>query len=884
MNQLSIIIPTMNEADNIEPLLSRIFKVVSYPMEVIVVDDGSTDGTRERVLDWQSKFPVRLLARDDEKGLAGAVAAGAKLARGDIVVVMDADLSHPPEAINRLVEPIIDGAFDFVVASRYAQGGSTPGWPLSRRICSRFATLLAWPLTDVRDPMSGFFAIRRERIMALQSHVAGFKVGLELIVQGGDSIRVAEIPIEFHDRRSGASKFSLHVMLAYLRQLMTLSGGNLSMVSGVRFGLVGLLGVITDLSLFHVLSSNGLGLGVAHIMSFLAATLVNYILNARWSFPRNNRAISHADRRRQYLAFLTVALLALFLRGGILAVLIELFALPAQAAILVAIGAAAVVNYLGSAFLVFPRRGVGLCRDVRWRVLTLGVFGYLLLLRVVYLGMPELLREEAYYWNYAQHLNIGYLDHPPMVAWIIWISTTLMGDSEFSIRIGAFFCWLITAFFSFKLTRNLFDKSTAFRAVLLLSTLPFFFCTGLVMTPDAPLVACWAGAIYFLERAMIGERRLAWWGVGVCIGLGMLSKYTIALLCPATLLFLLLDTRARRWLSAPEPYAAILLAIFLFLPVIIWNANHNWASFVFQGTRRLHHSFNFSLHELVGSVVLLLTPTGILTVLSMVLSKRAIKRGHNRTQETSERRKNKFASILTLLPLSVFVIFSLARAAKVHWTGPAWLVMIPFMAMYMAKEGNPDNRRFPGCVHRAWPATIVTLLLIYGAMLHYLVLGLPGLPYYGRNPLVGWRYLGRQVSMIEDAIEERTGREPLVVGMDKYRIASELAFYRTKAADDLRDQLSNEGVLYTAGPHLFGKNSLMYDYWYPAHNYKNTDMILVSDKIGDLVDSHVLSHFRKAGKVEEIVVRKNGLSVSRYYYRFVEGYSRLRGKVASGSI
>lgn len=404
------------------------------------------------------------------------------------------------------------------------------------------------------------------------------------------------------------------------------------------------------------------------------------------------------------------------------------------------------------------------------------------------------------------------------------------------------------------------------------------------MTPDAPLVACWAGALYFLERAMLGERRLAWWGVGVFVGFGMLSKYTIALLGPATLLFLLLDTRARRWLSAPEPYAAILVAILLFLPVIIWNANHNWASFVFQSTRRLRHSFNFSLHELVGSVLLLLTPTGILAVLSIVVSKMAAKEGDNRSQKASVGRKNKFAVILAVLPLSVFFIFSLTRTVKVNWTGPLWLVTVPFMAMYMAKGVNFESRRLLGYVHRAWPGTIVTVLLIYGAMLHYLVLGLPGLPYSSKNPLVGWKDLGRQVARIEDAIEERTGREPLVVGLDKYRIASELAFYRTRAEDNPGNQLSNEGVLYTAGRHFFGRKSLMYDYWYPADKYENTDMILVSDKISDLVDPHVLSHFRNTGKIKEIVVGKNGLHVSRYYYRFVEDYSCAGGEVTSKSI
>ena len=107
------------------------------------------------------------------------------------------------------------------------------------------------------------------------------------------------------------------------------------------------------------------------------------------------------------------------------------------------------------------------------------------------------------------------------------------------------------------------------------------------MTPDAPLTAAWGGALYFLERALIGNRRAAWWGVGVCVGLGMLSKYTIALLAPATLLFILLDPGSRRWLWQPGPYVAALVATLFFSPVIVWNALNDWASFAFQSTGRM---------------------------------------------------------------------------------------------------------------------------------------------------------------------------------------------------------------------------------------------------------------------------------------------------------
>ena len=106
--------------------------------------------------------------------------AGAKTAKGSIVVVMDADLSHPPEAIPKLVEPIAADTHDMVIGSRYISGGATQGWPLARLICSRIATLLAWPFTDVRDPMSGFFSIRRNFVADIEKKVTGFKIGLEM--------------------------------------------------------------------------------------------------------------------------------------------------------------------------------------------------------------------------------------------------------------------------------------------------------------------------------------------------------------------------------------------------------------------------------------------------------------------------------------------------------------------------------------------------------------------------------------------------------------------------------------------------------------------------------------------------------------------------------
>ncbi len=166
-------------------------------------------------------------------------------------------------------------------------------------------------------------------------------------------------------------------------------------------------------------------------------------------------------------------------------------------------------------------------------------------------------------------------DHPPMVAWLISFGTMLFGDTEFGIRVGATMSWLVTAYFMHRFTSDLFGRMSAFLALLLLSVLPSSSRLGQLTTPDAPLTAAWSAALYFLHRAIVADRPKAWLGAGVSIGLGMLSKYTIALLGPAALVFLIVDPRSRRWLSTKWPYICAGVVATLFSPVIAWNANHD---------------------------------------------------------------------------------------------------------------------------------------------------------------------------------------------------------------------------------------------------------------------------------------------------------------------
>lgn len=220
--RLSVVVPTYNEAGNIGLLLERLFETFrrsGLAGEVVVADDESPDGTAdvaERVLAGRG----RVLRRTGRRGLAPAVVDGFAAAKGDLLCVMDADLSHPPEAVAAMAGALEAGA-DLAVGSRYVPGGGVEGWPWRRRLFSRAACLAARPLTAVRDATSGFFCLRRSVIEGLALDPSGFKIGLEVFVRGKYN-RFVEIPIVFRDRCEGESKLGGGVVLQYFLQLMRL--------------------------------------------------------------------------------------------------------------------------------------------------------------------------------------------------------------------------------------------------------------------------------------------------------------------------------------------------------------------------------------------------------------------------------------------------------------------------------------------------------------------------------------------------------------------------------------------------------------------------------------------------------------------------------------
>lgn len=215
---ISIVVPTYNEAGSITILAERLATALSgRHWELVVVDDGSPDGTAAIAEGLAPRLPLRVLRRAGKAGLASAVIAGFGTARGDIFVVMDADLSHPPELVPKLVDAIVGGA-DLAVGSRYVRGGGTEDWPLRRRLVSRAACLLGSALVPVRDATSGFFALRRDAIGGVKLNGIGFKIGFEVIARARYK-KVVEVPYVFRDRELGRSKFGRREVGQYLVQI-----------------------------------------------------------------------------------------------------------------------------------------------------------------------------------------------------------------------------------------------------------------------------------------------------------------------------------------------------------------------------------------------------------------------------------------------------------------------------------------------------------------------------------------------------------------------------------------------------------------------------------------------------------------------------------------
>lgn len=356
---ISIIVPTYQECENIPFLLEAIAavkKTHGMTLEVLFMDDNSRDGSVEAVqnagFDW-----ARMIVRTERPGLSEAVIDGFKAAQYPILVCMDCDLSHPPEKIPQMVLGLATGQ-QFVIGSRYVPGGSTDDdWGVLRWINSLAATALARPLTKVRDPMSGFFALRKSDFEAAQDlNPVGYKIGLELIVKG-DLDNVGEVPIHFTDRVRGQSKLSLKEQLKYVQHVRRLYLHRFANAMHLlQFLAVGLSGLFVNLLVLSMMLMVGFAEHICVIGGIVVSILSNFLLNRRFTF-------SYARERnmgKQFVGFLGASMVGLLVNYAVTLFMRDAVftqgAFALQFSAMVGVLAGMTFNFLGNRYIVFRKR------------------------------------------------------------------------------------------------------------------------------------------------------------------------------------------------------------------------------------------------------------------------------------------------------------------------------------------------------------------------------------------------------------------------------------------------------------------------------------------------------------------------------------------------
>lgn len=365
--QVSIIVPTYNESQNIIDMLKSIRNCIpdGFSTETIVVDDNSPDGTGKIVEEYISnlkKFTenkISIIHRKAKAGLASAILNGIQIAKADTIVVMDSDFSHPPQIIPKLVSAIKQYQYDIAIASRYVKGGNVEGWSLKRKIISKVATLIARKSLGVKsnDPMSGFFAFRKNLIKGLSFDAIGYKILLELLVKT-KGVKIQEIPYTFQDRKFGSSKLDLRTIIDYVKSVLRLyrygkitekREGRPSVrffSKAARFFTVGAsgLGVNYLVSLLFADGISNLWYIHATIIGIIASMTTNFVLNKIWTF--SDRDFSLAKVVKQYGKFVAFSSLGALLQLGIVFYLVDIHHISYPVSLVAAVGLAAFGNFI----------------------------------------------------------------------------------------------------------------------------------------------------------------------------------------------------------------------------------------------------------------------------------------------------------------------------------------------------------------------------------------------------------------------------------------------------------------------------------------------------------------------------------------------------------
>lgn len=456
----------------------------------------------------------------------------------------------------------------------------------------------------------------------------------------------------------------------------------------------------------------------------------------------------------------------------------------------------------------------------------------------LYTGLGD---DEAYHWVWSNHLALSYYDHPPMVAYIIWLFTRILGTSYFTVHLGALVCFTLFIIVIYMWAEEMFSSREAFWAAVTFLFIPVFFVGGTVTVPDAPLALFWVLALWLVYRALKEGMARYWYLAGLAMGFSSLSKYNGLLLPGLVFLYLIFSKEHRFWLFKKEPYIGLLIMLITFSPVIIWNYGHQWLSFQFQFLSRHRGGLSFvRFLQFIGAQFAYISPLAFLYACL----------GFYRSARIGFGKKKWEYRYLFFVSFPLVVLFALnsfvSRSFKPHWPALGYIG-----AIMGGVAAGGLARKEVGFLKINFLICILLIGITVGQAFY------PFLPIPPKqditNDLYGWDEVSRAIDGIEKEIAK-----PVFLLTDRYQNGAHLSF-------------ASRREVYTFRPRRLSQ----FDFWQDIGGLKGKNGIYVTHS-RYFKDPNDIYIFEKIDLVKELNLIRGGRKMRTFYIYYCQNFGGLK--------
>ena len=331
-------------------------------------------------------------------------------------------------------------------------------------------------------------------------------------------------------------------------------------------------------------------------------------------------------------------------------------------------------------------------------------------IRLLLASLFPMTADESYYWLWSKHLSLSYVDHPPMVSYINFL-TTFGRENLFMLRLGSVAITLLVSIMIYYLAKNIFNEKVAFWSTVLFQIMPHFVVVWLTMFVELPLALFWTASLLILSRIIRSQNTEhgtlntgAWYWLGLTIGLGYLSKYTMFLFWPCLLIFFLLSKENRFWLKKKELYFSFIISLLFFLPVLYWNSRHSWISFTFHSMKAVAESWGVNILPFIGDQLVHFTPFLLFTLYN--IGRYALKKDDG----------SKLLFSFSFPILLFFLLLSVKVKIWAHWPSIGYIAVLPLTVAYLI-ENEKSLKKFITWISLFSLLILIILLLVSPAIL-----------------------------------------------------------------------------------------------------------------------------------------------------------------------